>query len=95
MSDTLEMPIDTVKEWLDKETNSLVEPLRADAKKLLEDTKSKLGDLIEASDKLLDDAEKEIAKGSRKTYHPETRRKICRLNRENRYPRRDFRKKPP
>jgi hypothetical protein len=68
MSDTLEMPIDTVKEWLDKETNSLVEPLRADAKKLLEDTKSKLGDLIEASDKLLDDAEKEIAKGSRKTY---------------------------
>ena len=68
MSDSLEMPLDTVKEWLDKETNPIVEPLMADAKKLLEDTKNKLGDLLEACDKLLDDAEKELAKGSRKTY---------------------------
>jgi len=68
MSDTLEIPLNTVKEWLDKETTSLVEPLKADAKKLLEDTQSKLGDLLENCDKLLDDAEKEIAKGSRKTY---------------------------
>jgi hypothetical protein len=68
MSDTLEMPLDTVKEWLDKETNPIIEPLKADAKKQLEDTKSKLGDLLEASNKLLDDAEKEMAKGSRKTY---------------------------
>jgi len=68
MSDTLEIPLNTVKEWLEKETTSLVEPLKADAKKLLEDTQSKLGDLLENCDKLLDDAEKEIAKGSRKTY---------------------------
>jgi len=68
MSDTLEIPLNNVKEWLDKETTSLVEPLRADAKKLLEDTKSKLEDLLESCDKLLDDAEKEMAKGSRKTY---------------------------
>jgi DNA repair exonuclease SbcCD ATPase subunit len=68
MSDRLEIPLNTVKEWLDKETTPIVEPLRADAKKLLEETKSKLEDLIESCDKLLDDAEKEIAKGSRKTY---------------------------
>ena len=68
MSDTLEISLNTVKEWLDKETTSLVEPLKADAKKLLEDTQGKLGDLLENCDKLLDDAEKEIAKGSRKTY---------------------------
>ena len=68
MSDTLEIPLNTVKEWLEKETTSLVGPLKADAKKLLEDTQSKLGDLLENCDKLLDDAEKEIAKGSRKTY---------------------------
>jgi hypothetical protein len=68
MSDTLAVPLNTAKEWLDKETNPLVEPLRADAKKLLEETKNKLGDLLEACDKLLDDAEKEISKGSRKTY---------------------------
>ena len=68
MSDRLEIPLNTVKEWLDKETAPIVEPLRTDAKKLLEDIKSKLEDLIEACDKLLDDAEKEIAKGNRKTY---------------------------
>ncbi|MHC3129285.1 MAG: hypothetical protein IBV52_04325 [Candidatus Bathyarchaeota archaeon] len=68
MSDTLEIPLNAVKEWLDKETTSIVDPLRADAKKLLEDTQAKLEDLIETCDKLLDDAEKEIAKGSRKTY---------------------------
>jgi hypothetical protein len=42
MSDTLEIPLNAVKEWLEKETTSIVEPLRADAKKLLEDTQSKL-----------------------------------------------------
>jgi len=68
MSGTLEIPLNAVKEWLDKETTSIVEPLRADAKRLLEDTKDKLEDLLESCDKLLDDAEKEIAKGSRKTY---------------------------
>ena len=68
MSDTLEIPLNAVKEWLDKETTSIVEPLKADAKKLLEDTQSKLEDLLETCDKLLDDAEKEIAKGNRKTY---------------------------
>ena len=68
MSETLEMPLNAIKEWLEKETTSIVGPLRADAKKLLEDTQGKLADLSEACDKLLDDAEKEIAKGSRKTY---------------------------
>jgi len=68
MSDTLEIPLNAVKEWLEKETTSIVDPLKADAKKLLEDTQSKLEDLLETCDKLLDDAEKEIAKGSRKTY---------------------------
>jgi len=68
MSGTLEIPLNAVKEWLEKETTSLVEPLRADAKKLLEDTQDKLEDLLETCDKLLDDAEKEIAKGNRKTY---------------------------
>jgi hypothetical protein len=68
MSGTLEIPLNAVKAWLDKETTSIVEPLRVDAKKLLEDTQEQLEDLLENCDKLLDDAEKEIAKGSRKTY---------------------------
>ena len=68
MSDTIEIPLNNVNELLNKETTPIVEPLRADAKKLLEDTRSKLEELLEACDKLLEDAEKEIAKGSRKTY---------------------------
>jgi len=68
MSDTIEIPLNNVNEWLNKETTPIVEPLREEAKKLLEDIQSKLDDLLEACDKLLEDAEKEIAKGSRKTY---------------------------
>jgi len=68
MPESLEIPLSDLNEWLKQETTSIVEPLRADAKKLLEDTRGKLGDLLESCDKLLDDAEKEIAKGSRKTY---------------------------
>jgi hypothetical protein len=68
MPESLEIPLSDLNEWLKQETTSIVEPLRADAKKLLEDTQEKLEDLLESCDKLLDDAEKEIAKGSRKTY---------------------------
>ena len=68
MSETLEIPLNAINEWLEKETTSIVEPIRADARKLLGDLNSRLGDLIEACDKLLDDAEKEMAKSSRKTY---------------------------
>jgi hypothetical protein len=68
MPESLEIPLSDLNEWLKQETTSIVEPLRADAKKLLEDTQNKLEDLLESCDKLLDDAEKEIAKGSRKTY---------------------------
>jgi len=68
MPETLEIPLNNIKEWLEKETTSIVEPLRAEARKLLEDTQGKLADLLESSEKLLDDAEKELAKGNRKTY---------------------------
>jgi uncharacterized phage infection (PIP) family protein YhgE len=68
MPESLEIPLSDLNEWLDKEATSIVEPLRADAKKLLEDIRDKLEDLMEGCDKLLDDAEKEISKGSRKTY---------------------------
>jgi hypothetical protein len=68
MSEALEIQLNAVNEWLNKETTSIVEPLKADAKRLLADIQAKLEELSEASDKLLDDAEKEMAKGSRKTY---------------------------
>ena len=68
MAEALKLKLNELASWLEPETSSVVEPLRAEAKKLLEDTQSKLSDLLESSEKLLDDAEKEMAKGSRKTY---------------------------
>ena len=68
MSEAFEIQLNAINEWLTKETTSIVEPLKANAKKLLKDIQAKLEELSEASDKLLDDAEKEMTKGSRKTY---------------------------
>jgi hypothetical protein len=68
MSETLEMQLDAVNEWITKETITIIKPLRADAKKILKENQAKLEELHNASNKLLDDAEKEMAKSSRKTY---------------------------
>jgi DNA repair exonuclease SbcCD ATPase subunit len=68
MPERFEIPLSNLNEWVDTETTSIVEPLRANAKKLLENTKERLDDLLDSCDKLFDDADKEIAKGSRKTY---------------------------
>ena len=68
MSETLEIPLKDLRKWVEQETVSIVEPLKAEAESLLENVRDKLDDVLETSDKLLDDAEKEIAKGSRKTY---------------------------
>ena len=68
MSETLEIPLKDAREWLEQETISIVEPLKAEGRRLLDEVKTKLDDVLETSDKLLDDAEKEIAKGSRKKY---------------------------
>jgi hypothetical protein len=68
MPEPFQIPLDELNDWVQKETASLVEPLRAEAKKTIEDNRTKLEELLDACDKLLDDAEKELAKGSRKTY---------------------------
>jgi len=68
MPETLEISLNALNEWLNKETTTIVEPLKAEAKKTLEDTQGKLEELSKACDKLLDDAEKEMTKGNRKTY---------------------------
>ena len=68
MDAMLQLKLEELEDWIKKETTELVEPLKADAKKQLEDVRSKLEDLLEATDKLLQDADKEMLKASRKTY---------------------------
>jgi hypothetical protein len=60
--------LNVVNDWLTKETESTVKSMNTEAKKILEDIKNHLDELYEASEKLLEDAEKEMAKGSRKTF---------------------------
>jgi len=68
MSGPLEISLKDIRGWLEQEIISIVEPLKAEGRRLLDDVKAKQDDLLETSDKLMDDAEKETAKGSRKTY---------------------------
>jgi CHASE3 domain sensor protein len=68
MSETVKIPFKDVRKWLEQETLPIVEPLRAEGKTLLDDIKSKLNDVQETSDKLLENAEKEMTKGVTKTY---------------------------
>ena len=68
MSEIIKIPLNSINEWLEKETAHIIKPLMTDAKKHLGNINSKLEDLLQSCDKLLDDAEKEMAKSSRKTY---------------------------
>ncbi len=68
MSETLEIPLKELKNWLEQETVSILQPLEAEAKNLLNTLQGRLEDVETACEKLLEDAEKEIEKGSRKTY---------------------------
>jgi hypothetical protein len=68
MAETQKVVLSELGEWVEHETVAIVEPLREEAKKLLEDIQDKFADLSESTEKLSDDAEKELAKGSRKTY---------------------------
>ena len=68
MAETLEIPLKDLREWLERETVQIVEPLKTEGKRFLNDVKDKLDDVLEACDKLSEGAEREITKGSRKTY---------------------------
>ncbi len=68
MSETLEIQINNLKEWLEQETNSLIEPLKAEGTDRLNNIRDKLSDLEESCEKLFDDSEDEMQKSNPKTY---------------------------
>ena len=68
MSEISKVKLNRLNDWIVNETNPIIEPLRNEAKKILEDIKDRFEELIESTDKLLTDAEKEMDKGSRKTF---------------------------
>jgi len=68
MSEALEVPLDNLKEWLEQETSSLIEPLKAEGTDKLNNIRNKLNDLQETCEKLFDDSENEMMKNNPKTY---------------------------
>ncbi len=57
------------KNWLEKETGSVLAPVQAQAQKQLDDTRVAIQNLIEACKMLLDNSQKEIEKRNMKIYN--------------------------
>jgi len=68
MSQTSQIHLSNLKEWIQKETAQTIEPLRSKGESLLNEIRNRLNEAIKASEKLVEKSEKEIEKASPKTY---------------------------
>jgi len=68
MSQTQQITLTDLKEWLRKETASVIEPLRSKGTDLLREIEERLGDAIESSQKIFESSERELEKNNPKTY---------------------------
>ena len=57
-----------VKQWLNEETASLVEPLKAKASNMLKEIEERVNDTLEGSQKILENSQNEINKSNPKTH---------------------------
>ena len=69
MSIALKIPAEELRKWLEEETAPLIEPLREKGAGMLSDLRSRLDEVSEVSERLFEDAEKEMRRGDSKTYH--------------------------
>ncbi|MFB0514199.1 MAG: hypothetical protein ACETVQ_01335, partial [Candidatus Bathyarchaeia archaeon] len=68
MSESFQIALADLKEWLQKETAPLTKPLKDKAEKLFKEIKSRLDDVQENGDRIFVKSDKEVQKGSSKTY---------------------------
>ncbi|MFB0514102.1 MAG: hypothetical protein ACETVQ_00845 [Candidatus Bathyarchaeia archaeon] len=68
MSESFQIALVDLKEWLQKETAPLIKPLKDKAEKLLKEMKNRLDDVQENGDRIFVKSDKEVQKGSSKTY---------------------------
>jgi len=68
MSQTSQIPLSSLKEWIQKETVQTIEPLKSKGESLLNEIRKRLDEAVEASEKLTEKSEQEMQKGSPKTY---------------------------
>lgn len=60
MSGALEVPLKSLKKWLEQETVSVIEPLKDKGADLLKDVRSKMDGIRETCERLLEDGEREM-----------------------------------
>lgn len=68
MPESFQIALTDLKEWLQKETAPLIKPLKDKAEKLLKEIKNRLDDVRENGDRIFVKSDKEVQKGSSKTY---------------------------
>jgi len=68
MSTALNLKLDDLKPWLERETASITQPLKSEGKKLTDNLKSRLEDFEIICESFLENSEKEMLKSSPKTY---------------------------
>ncbi|MCW3976941.1 MAG: hypothetical protein NWE77_03300 [Candidatus Bathyarchaeota archaeon] len=68
MTESFNVALVDLKEWLERETEPIVKPLRDRGEKLLDEIKDRLDDVKEQGDRLFAKSDKEAQKGSAKTY---------------------------
>lgn len=68
MSQPQQILLTDLKEWLKKETTSVIEPLKAKGTNLLKEIKERLNDAVESSRKISENSGREMEKNNSKTY---------------------------
>lgn len=68
MSDALKISSENVKDWLQRETNPVMLPVREKAKELLDQMRETLEAVTESSEMLLENSKEEAEKRSKKTF---------------------------
>ena len=68
MPEPVQIRLEDLEEWLKQETLSITQPIKDEAAKLVNGIKSRLDGLREASEKMLENSEKEAQKVNPKTY---------------------------
>lgn len=69
MTETVQFSTTTLKEWIEKEANTSLIPVQAQAKKLLDETSQAIVALTEVCESLIDNSNKEIEKRNMKVYN--------------------------
>jgi hypothetical protein len=68
MSQVQQIALTELKVWLEKETASIIEPMKNKGQNLLNETQGRLNDAIESTLKILESSQREMEKNNPKTY---------------------------